>query len=201
MSAPGQPVIRPTAYVHFITFTLITRSTCPPQDSRSSAPLRTSTSSFPHYLNFLQMYKYLARSSRQLSQTVRIYCRSFLSRVRIWVALSNFFIREKPQKISQKQSCPRDCSVEWTSDAGLGWSLLTHWTGDDCGHSRDWLSQNGEKQQFKMATMRVRTLIAWNMWFRNYYVSNMFVVCVKINNGHLFFNAFPFENSYYFSSV
>ena len=27
-----------------------------------------------------------------------------------------------------------------------------------------------------------------------------FVVCVKINNEELFFNAFPFEKSYYFSS-
>ena len=26
----------------------------------------------------------------------------------------------------------------------------------------------------------------------------MFVVCVKINNEELFFNAFPLENSYYF---
>ena len=27
-----------------------------------------------------------------------------------------------------------------------------------------------------------------------------FDVCVKINNEELFFNAFPFENLYYFSS-
>ena len=40
------------------------------------------------------------------------------------------------------------------------------------------------------------------MWFRNYYVAYAFVVCVcvKINNEELFFNAFLFENSYYFSS-
>ena len=38
------------------------------------------------------------------------------------------------------------------------------------------------------------------MWFRNNYVAYAFVVCVKINNEELFFNAFLFENSYYFTS-
>ena len=38
------------------------------------------------------------------------------------------------------------------------------------------------------------------MWFRNYDVAYAFVVCVKINIEELFFNAFLFEISYYFSS-
>ena len=38
------------------------------------------------------------------------------------------------------------------------------------------------------------------MGFCNYYVAYAFVVCVQINNEELFFNAFPFENSYYFIS-
>ena len=38
------------------------------------------------------------------------------------------------------------------------------------------------------------------MWLRNYYVAYEFVVCVTTNNAELFFNAFPIEKSYYFSS-
>ena len=38
------------------------------------------------------------------------------------------------------------------------------------------------------------------MGFCNYYVAYAFVVCVQIDNEELFFNAFPFENSYYFIS-
>ena len=32
------------------------------------------------------------------------------------------------------------------------------------------------------------------MWFRNYNVAHACVVCVKINNEELYFNAFLFEN-------
>ena len=73
-------------------------------------------------------------------------------------------------------------------------------SGDNCGHSGDRLSQNGEKQQVKTATMRVYTFMAWKLWFRNHYVAYVFVVCVKKNNEELFFNAFPFENLFYFIS-
>ena len=66
-----------------------------------------------------------------------------------------------------------------------------------CG---DRLSQNNETQQVKPATMKVYTFAACKMWFRNYYVAYAFVVCVKISNEELVCNAFPFENSYYFSS-
>ena len=76
-------------------------------------------------------------------------------------------------------------------------------SGDNCGHCDDRLSQNGKKQQVKAATTRVYTFTASEMWFRNYYVAYRCIcivslVCIKINNEELFFNAFPFENSYYF---
>ena len=60
--------------------------------------------------------------------------------------------------------------------------------------------QNSENQPVETATMRVFPFTACTMWFRNYYVAYAFVVCVQINNEELFFNAFLFENSYYFSS-
>ena len=44
----------------------------------------------------------IARSSREMSQTVRIDVRSFLSRVRVSFRPSNFFIREKHQKTVAK---------------------------------------------------------------------------------------------------
>ena len=40
----------------------------------------------------------LARSSQEISQTVRIDCHSFLSCVHVAVRPSNFFILENPQK-------------------------------------------------------------------------------------------------------
>ena len=41
----------------------------------------------------------LARSSREMSQTVRINCRSILSRVRISVRPSNFFVGENQKNV------------------------------------------------------------------------------------------------------
>ena len=46
----------------------------------------------------------LARSSREMSQTVRIDYRSFLSRVRISVRPSNFFYAKNTHKLSRKPS-------------------------------------------------------------------------------------------------
>ena len=47
---------------------------------------------------------FLAQSSREISQTVCIICHSFLSRVRISVRPSKFFIGENPQKRAKKSS-------------------------------------------------------------------------------------------------
>ena len=51
-----------------------------------------------------------------ISQTVRINCRSFLSRVRISIRHATFFISEKHTQKSAKRESPRDCSLEWASD-------------------------------------------------------------------------------------
>ena len=56
---------------------------------------------------------------------------------------------------------------------------------------------NGEKQPVNTATVTVHTFTAGKVWFRNYYVCHAFVVCIKINNEELGFNAVPF----YFSSA
>ena len=102
----------------------------------------------------------LARSSREMYQTVCIDWKHFLSRVHILVRPRHFFIREKhPKTIANTESPawspaphdrPRDCSLEWTSDVGKcghGWAPPTRRT--HCDHSGDRLSQNGEQQQFK----------------------------------------------------
>ena len=54
----------------------------------------------------------LARSFRDMSQTVRIDGKHILSRVRVSVRPSNFVISEKHQKQSRIPSRPRDCLFE-----------------------------------------------------------------------------------------
>ena len=57
--------------------------------------------------------------------------------------------------------------------------------GDNCG-------QNGDNESLYLHGLK--------MCLRNEYVAYEFVVCVTTNNAELFFNAFPIEKSYYFSS-
>ena len=125
----------------------------------------------------------LARSSREISQTVRIDWQYILSRVRVSVrpSMCFTFIRENPPKTIAKTD--PHASVCWMNQR------VTHRKGSpsidrqrpattwsvNCGHSGDRLSQNGEKQQVKTATTRVYTFTAWKMWFRNYYVAYAFV--------------------------
>ena len=88
-------------------------------------------------------------------------------------------------------------AVEWTShtdnNAVTVESLATRRSRNNCGHT-------AKNQRVKTTTVRVYTVTAWKMGFCNYYVAYAFVVRVQINNEELFFNAFPFENSYYFIS-
>ena len=88
-------------------------------------------------------------------------------------------------------------AVEWTShtdnNAVTVESLATRRSRNNCGHT-------AKNQRVKTATVRVYTVTARKMGFCNYYVAYAFVVCVQINNEELFFNVFPFENSYYFIS-
>ena len=76
---------------------------------------------------FKLQLKILAQSSREISQTVRINCHSFLSRVRISVQPSKFCICKNTQKVSRKLSRPRDCSVG-------GRRTGDNLNGDTCGH-------------------------------------------------------------------
>ena len=58
--------------------------------------------------------------------------------------------------------------------------------GDNCG-------QNGDNESLYLHGSKI--------WLRNYYVAYEVVVCVTLtNNAELFFDAFPIEKSYYFSS-
>ena len=75
----------------------------------------------------------LTQSSRDIYQTVRIDCHSFLSRVCIMVRPRKCFTGEKPPKTIAKTESPRECSVEWTSDVGIcgnGWLPPTRRNGD-----------------------------------------------------------------------
>ena len=63
--------------------------------------------------------------SGELSQTVRVDCHPFLSRVRISVRPSNFFIGENHKTSIAKTVSPREFSVECTNDR----SRATHRKG------------------------------------------------------------------------
>ena len=67
----------------------------------------------------------LARSSREMSQTVRIDWQHFLSRVRISVRPSNFFYAKNTQKLSRTPSLAQQVSVEWTSVENNIWPRPT----------------------------------------------------------------------------
>ena len=59
----------------------------------------------------------------------------------------------------------------------------------DLANTMKTTSKNGDNDRLYIHALK--------MWFRNYYVAYICVciVCVKINNDELFYNAFPFENS------
>ena len=87
----------------------------------------------------------LARSSREMSQTVRVSVRP-----------SNLYTRKTP-RIALKPSRLRECLFQWTSDrprvgavtasrlVAIDTPNSDNLNGDNCGHSGDSLSQNGEK--------------------------------------------------------
>ena len=97
--------------------------------------------------------------------------------------LAIFLYAEKTHKLSWKPSVcwmnQRATHRKWAvTPVTVDRSPATSWNGNNCGHSGDRLSQNGEKQQVKTATTRVYTFTAWKIWFRNYYVTYAFVQCV-----------------------
>ena len=58
----------------------------------------------------------LARSSREMYQTVRIVCKHILSQVSVSVRPSNFLYAKYTQNLG-KPDRPRVCIFEWSSDA------------------------------------------------------------------------------------
>ena len=87
----------------------------------------------------------LARSSREMSQTVRIDWKHILSRVRVSVRPSNFYTRKTP-KLSRIPSLPHEWLFEWSSDRPLF-----------AGHGRSNASdiEHERRQQW---------LRAWSIW-------------------------------------
>ena len=71
----------------------------------------------------------IARSSREMAQTVRIDCQHILSRVCVSVRRRIFFIRERHPKLSR---IPSRCLFEWSSDQPLSASG----TGEKCWRHR-----------------------------------------------------------------
>ena len=82
----------------------------------------------------------LAGSSREISQTVRIDCHSFLSRVRISVRPSKFFIGKKYPKISAGARVFGLSPVIGRNGDNLN--------SDDCGHNGGRFSKNGDNETF-----------------------------------------------------
>ena len=81
----------------------------------------------------------LAQSSRELSQTVRIDWMQILSRVRVSVRPSNFFVRENHQKTVANSESPMRLFTFRPSHAGKcghGWAAPTSRTGDNCARWR-----------------------------------------------------------------
>ena len=100
----------------------------------------------------------LARSSQEISQTVRIDRRSFLSPGRISVPSNKFFYNRKTPKNYRGTKQPgsvhlnepaSNLSKRGSNCVMVDRSLATCRNGDNlndnCGHSGDRLSQNGEK--------------------------------------------------------
>ena len=99
----------------------------------------------------------IARSSREMSQTVLLDWPHFLSRVCVSVRPINVFIREKHQKNALKRCRLRECLFQWTSNrprkgAVTASRLVARDTpnsdnlnGENCGHDGDRLSQKARK--------------------------------------------------------
>ena len=79
--------------------------------------------------------------------------------------------------------------------AGHGRSIVSNnMSGNNSDHSGERLSQNGNNQSYIPSRLEK---CGFGLLLRSLCVYTVFV---KINNDELFFNAFPFENSFYFIS-
>ena len=78
--------------------------------------------------------------------------------------------------------------------AGHGRSIASdNMSGNNSDHSGERLSQNGDNESLYLHDLKC----GLGLLLHSLCVCT---VCVKINNDELFFNAFPFENSFYFIS-
>ena len=85
--------------------------------------------------------------------------------------------------------------VEFT---GHGRSIASdNMSGNNSDHSGERLSQNGDNRTTRVYRSSRLEKCGLGLLLRSLCVCT---VCVKINNDELFFNAFPFENSFYFIS-
>ena len=96
--------------------------------------------------------------SREMYQTVSIDWEHLLSRVRVSIRPSYFVYATKTPKRALKPCRRRECIFQWTSDrprkgAVPSSRLVASYTpnsdnlnGDNCGHSGDSLTQNGERE-------------------------------------------------------
>ena len=164
---------------------------CPfqPKQSPSIAPWFQVTL-FKGAVSKLQV-AILAQSSWEMSQTVRIDWKHFLSRVRISVRPRHFWIREKHPKTIANTESPADCSLEYKPVTPVSAIMVER------HRTLDWwqlhqvapyvTNHTDVRNQSKWGTITVYSFTAWKVWFRNYNVAQVFVVFIEINNEELFF--------------
>ena len=126
----------------------------------------------------------LARSSREMSLTVRIVWLYILARVRVSVRRRIFYTRKtsiRPNYRDRRPSRPRGYSLEWPSDASK------------CCQRRSWLSAVGPATTATWQTTHMAAtgqhghndsvfIHGLKVWFWNYYVAHACVVFINITN-------------------
>ncbi len=110
------------------------------------------------------------------------------------------FYTRKTHKTYREHRVPRKCllNAPVTVDRSIASDNMS---GNNSDHSGERLSQNGERlsQNGDNESLYLHELekSGLGLLFRSLCVCT---VCVKINNDELFFNAFPFKNSFEFIS-
>ena len=114
-----------------------------------------------------------------------------LSSVRVSIRPRFFLYAKNTQKLSRR---PTPAQVFFEC-AGHGRSIASdNMSGNNSDHSDERLSQNGNNESLYLHDLKRCGL---GLLLRSPCVCT---TCVKNNNGELFLNAFPFENSFYFIS-
>ena len=144
----------------------------------------------------------LARSSREMSLTVRIVWQYILSRVCVSVRPS-FFIREKHNKLSwrrvsrkfllNKRGVTSDSLVIDRPCPARTRAVNVVVAATDWANTAKTTSQSGDSESLYLHGLK-------NVVYESLRSHCVCIMCVKINNDELFCDAFPFENSYDFIS-